>query len=102
MTDAQAHRKGIDMRLADKVAIVTGAGSGMGTTFAETYAREGARVAVLDINEDAARAVARGIGNAASPIRCDVRNAADIAAAVKVTQEAFGRIDILVNNAGVT
>jgi 3-oxoacyl-[acyl-carrier protein] reductase len=90
------------MRLADKVAIVTGAGSGMGTTIAETYAREGARVAVLDINEDAARAVARGIGNAASPIRCDVRKAADIAAAVKTTQEAFGRIDILVNNAGVT
>jgi 3-oxoacyl-[acyl-carrier protein] reductase len=90
------------MRLADKVAIVTGAGSGLGKCMAETYAREGARVAVLDINEDAARAVARGIGNAASAVRCDVTNAADIAAAVKTTRDAFGGVDILVNNAGVT
>jgi 3-oxoacyl-[acyl-carrier protein] reductase len=90
------------MRLQDKVAIVTGAGSGMGQSIAETYAREGARVAVLDINEDAAREVARQIGNAASAVRCDVTKAADIAAAVQMTRDAFGRIDILVNNAGVT
>jgi 3-oxoacyl-[acyl-carrier protein] reductase len=90
------------MRLADKVAIVTGAGSGLGKCMAETYAREGARVAVLDVNEDAARAVAREIGNAASAIRCDVTKAAEIAAAVQATRDAFGRIDILVNNAGVT
>ncbi len=90
------------MRLADKVAIVTGAGSGIGKCIAETYAREGARVAVLDINAEAALDVARGIGNAANAIRCDVTKRAEIDQALKITSEAFGKLDILVNNAGVT
>lgn len=89
------------MRLKDKVAIVTGAGSGLGKAIAETYAREGARVAVVDVNGEAAEQVARGIGSAASAIRCDVTKADDIRAAVKTTVDAFGRVDILVNNAGV-
>ena len=89
------------MRLADKVAIVTGAGSGMGAAIAETYAREGARVAVLDIDADAAKKVARGIGNTALALGCDVTKSAEIDAAIRATLSAHDRIDILVNNAGV-
>src|ERR1700753_2180565 len=89
------------MRLADKVAIVTGAGSGMGVTIAETFAREGARVAVLDINADAAKDVARRIGNTALALGCDVAKSAEVDAAIRATLAAFDRVDILVNNAGV-
>jgi 3-oxoacyl-[acyl-carrier protein] reductase len=89
------------MRLADKVAIVTGAGSGMGASIAATYAREGARVAVLDIDADAAKKVAREIGNTALALGCDVAKPAEIDAAIRATLSAFDRIDILVNNAGV-
>ena len=70
------------MRLKDKIAIVTGAGSGMGEAIAHTYAREGARVAVLDVNEQAANKVASAIGNAALAVACDVTNKMDIARAV--------------------
>ena len=90
------------MRLKDKVAIVTGAGSGMGTVIAETYAREGAKVGVLDIDEAAARKVADSIGDAAIPLRCDVARKPDIDAAVAATVKKFGRLDILVNNAGIS
>ncbi|HEY4921642.1 MAG TPA: glucose 1-dehydrogenase [Xanthobacteraceae bacterium] len=89
------------MRLADKVAIVTGAGSGMGAAIAETYAREGARVAVLDIDADAAKKVARGIGNTALALGCDVTKSIEIDAAIRATLSVHDRIDILVNNAGV-
>jgi 3-oxoacyl-[acyl-carrier protein] reductase len=89
------------MRLKDRIAIVTGAGSGMGEAIAHTYAREGARVAVLDVNEQAANKVAGAIGNAALAVACDVTNKADIARAVEMTEKKFGVTDILVNNAGV-
>jgi 3-oxoacyl-[acyl-carrier protein] reductase len=89
------------MRLKDKIAIVTGAGSGMGEAIAHTYAREGARVAVLDVNEQAANKVASAIGAAALAVACDVTSKADIARAVEVTEKKFGVTDILVNNAGV-
>jgi 3-oxoacyl-[acyl-carrier protein] reductase len=89
------------MRLKDKVAIVTGAGSGMGEAIAHTYAREGAKVAVLDVNEQAANKVASAIGAAALAVACDVTNKADIVRAVEMTEKKFGVTDILVNNAGV-
>jgi 3-oxoacyl-[acyl-carrier protein] reductase len=89
------------MRLKDKVAIVTGAGSGMGEAIAHTYAREGAKVAVLDVNEQAANKVASAIGAAALAVACDVTDKADIARAVEMTEKKFGVTDILVNNAGV-
>ncbi|MGE0060999.1 MAG: SDR family oxidoreductase [Xanthobacteraceae bacterium] len=89
-------------RLKDKVAIVTGAGSGMGEAIAHTYAREGAKVAVLDVNEQAAQRVAAAIGANAAPIACDVTRHDDLDRAVAATLKAFGRVDILVNNAGVT
>jgi 3-oxoacyl-[acyl-carrier protein] reductase len=89
------------MRLKDKIAIGTGAGSGMGEAIAHTYAREGAKVAVLDVNEQAANKVASAIGNTALAVACDVTNKADIARAVEMTEKKFGVTDILVNNAGV-
>jgi 3-oxoacyl-[acyl-carrier protein] reductase len=90
------------MRLADRVAIVTGAGSGMGLSIAHTYAREGAKVAVLDVEEKAGRAVADEIGDNAIFVRCDVAKRADIDAAIAATLKSFGGLDILVNNAGVS
>lgn len=90
------------MRLQDKVAVITGAGSGMGKTMAERFAREGARVAVVDIVEEAARTVAADLGANAVAIRCDVGNKAEVAAAVQATLAHFGSLDILINNAGIT
>jgi 3-oxoacyl-[acyl-carrier protein] reductase len=90
------------MRLDDKTALVTGAGQGIGQCIAETYAREGARVALADVNLDAAKAAARAIGNNAIAVRCDVTKKADIDAAIAETLSAFGGLDILVNNAGTT
>ncbi len=89
------------MRLQGTVAIVTGGGSGMGAAIAETYAREGARVAVVDVNDDAAKAIVAKIGKAAIAIRCDVTKRGDIDAAVAQTVSAFGGVNALVNNAGV-
>ena len=90
------------MRLDGKTAIVTGAGSGIGKAIAETYAKEGARVALADVNFDAAKAAAHAIGNTALAVRCDVTRKSDIAAAVEETHAVFGALDILVNNAGAT
>src|SRR5690242_19646726 len=89
------------MRLKNKVAIVTGAASGMGQCMAETFAREGARVAVLDVDGDAAKAVAGEIGKSAIALACDVTRKAEIDTALQSTLAAFGRLVILVNNAGV-
>lgn len=90
------------MRLKDKVALVTGAGSGMGLSIAETYAREGAKVGVLDVQEDAARKVAGAIGKNAVALRCDLVKRDEIDAAMAALIKAFGGLDILVNNAGVS
>jgi 3-oxoacyl-[acyl-carrier protein] reductase len=89
------------MRLHKTVAIVTGGGSGMGAAIAETYAREGAHVAVVDVDGDAAKKVARKIGNTAIAIACDVTKRSDIDDAVLETASAFGGLNVLVNNAGV-
>ncbi|NJO36659.1 MAG: glucose 1-dehydrogenase [Rhizobiales bacterium] len=90
------------MRLQDKTALVTGAASGFGEGIAQTFAREGARVAVVDINGDGAKAVADGIGDAALAITCNVADGMSVQAAVDQALEAFGRLDIVVNNAGVS
>ncbi len=92
------------MRLKDKVAIVTGAGSGFGEAMATLFAREGAKVVVSDINEEAAKKVTDAIageGFQAITNRTDVTDAADVAALTEQTLESFGGIDILVNNAGM-
>jgi 3-oxoacyl-[acyl-carrier protein] reductase len=90
------------MRLENKTALVTGAGSGMGKCIAETFVREGARVALVDINFDAAKSAARAIGNNAIALCCDVTKKSEVEAAVVETLAAFGALDILVNNAGIT
>ena len=89
-------------RLKDKVAIITGAASGFGAETARMYVAEGAKVAIGDINEDGAKAVAASLGEAAIALKCDVSNRADIDRLVKATLERFGRIDIVMNNAGYT
>jgi 3-oxoacyl-[acyl-carrier protein] reductase len=93
------------MRLKDKVAFITGGGQGIGKVTALTFAREGARVAVADINMANAQAVAEEIvrnDGQAKAVFLDVSRAESGEVAVRTTVEAFGRIDILVNNAGIT
>jgi len=90
------------MRLQGKVALVTGGASGFGQGIAELFAREGARVAIADLNEQAARKVAASMGNDALAVRCDVSRRGDVDAAVKAMVERFQTIDILINNAGTT
>lgn len=91
------------MRLEGRIAIVTGGGSGFGRGIAELFAREGAKVAVADINAESAAAVAASIGSGkAIAVACDVTRKSDVDALVRRTADAFGGLDILVNNAGVT
>jgi len=90
------------MRLQGKVAIVTGAASGMGAATARRFAREGAKVVIADTLEDEGRRVAAAIGEAALFHRLDVTDEAEWQAVVAVTTERFGGLDILVNNAGIS
>lgn len=90
------------MRLAQKTALVTGGGSGFGAEIAATFCREGAQVVILDVNGEAAKAVADKIGAAAHAVKGDVTKAADIEAAVERAAGLTGRLDIVVNNAGWT
>jgi 3-oxoacyl-[acyl-carrier protein] reductase len=90
------------MRLASKIALVTGAASGFGAEIARTFAREGARVVLLDINASGAAAVAAAIGPEALALAGDVTCAKDVRAAVERTLSRHGRLDIVVNNAGAT
>ena len=90
------------MRLANKTALVTGAAQGFGLGIAETFAREGAKVALLDLQQGPAEDAARRIGGSAIPLTCDVSSGEQVDRAVQETIRAFGRLDIVVNNAGTT
>lgn len=92
------------LRFDGKVAIVTGAGRGMGRAVAQLLAREGARVVVNDINADSASAVTKDIrqsGGEAVSAPGDVSNSSDVKRVVETALSRFNRIDILVNNAGI-
>ena len=89
------------MLLSRKVIIVTGAGGGLGEGIARVCHREGARVMIADLREDAVKRVAQSLGESASAIYCDVGQDSDLRRLVEATVEKFGRIDGLVNNAGV-
>src|SRR5215467_13223533 len=90
------------MRLAGKVAIVSGAASGMGAATARMFAREGAKVVIADILEHEGRQVADGIGASARFEPLDVTKEEDWAAVVAATTRHFGKLDVLVNNAGIS
>lgn len=92
------------MRLEGKVAVVTGGGSGIGEATVARFAQEGARVALVDVDEDAAAAVAAKVtegGGRVSVHLADVRDKGDVQKAMEEAVEAHGRVDILVNNAGI-
>lgn len=88
-------------RLSGKTALITGAARGIGLAFAEAYVREGARVAIADIDIERARKAATGIGEAAMAVEIDVTSQTSINAAVAATVEGLGHIDILINNAAL-
>jgi len=87
-------------RLAGKVALVTGAGSGIGRATAILLAREGAKVAIAEIDAGAGEETAHLAGNEAIAIRADVTDPDSLQAAIRVTVGKFGRLDVLHNNAG--
>jgi NAD(P)-dependent dehydrogenase (short-subunit alcohol dehydrogenase family) len=89
-------------RLADRVSIVTGAGSGIGRAAAALFASEGATLIAADVDGDAAAATADAIGAAAVPWQLDVAEEAETLALAAGARERFGRIDVLFNNAGVS
>jgi 3-hydroxybutyrate dehydrogenase len=92
------------MKLQGKVALITGAASGIGRAIAETYAREGAAVAIADINLAAAQATAKEIeaaGGKAMGVAMDVTNEEAVNAGTQAVVDAFGQLDILISNAGI-
>jgi 3-oxoacyl-[acyl-carrier protein] reductase len=90
-------------RYADRVVVVTGAARGIGAGTAKRFADEGASVAVLDLQEEAAAATAKGLGAArAIGVACNVSETESVEAAVARVVEELGKVDVLVNNAGVT
>ena len=91
-------------RLAGKVALITGAGSGMGRAAAELFAREGARVVVSDVADDAGKATVAAVqsaGGDALYVRADVSQSADCEAMVRAAVDHYGALHILYNNAGI-
>jgi 3-oxoacyl-[acyl-carrier protein] reductase len=90
------------MRFKDKIVMVTGGAAGIGRVTAEAFAREGAKLAICDVNPQAGEAAAQALGPEASFQKVDVASEAEVAAWADATVKRYGRIDVLVNNAGIT
>ena len=94
----------MSLAFENKVALVTGAASGMGLATARAFAEAGAAVALVDVQENAVRSAAEELisaGHKAIAVRCNVADEAEVAAMVEQTVSAFGRLDAAFNNAGV-
>jgi NAD(P)-dependent dehydrogenase (short-subunit alcohol dehydrogenase family) len=89
------------MELSNAVAVITGAGSGIGEACARSFAKRGARVVVTDIDVARAERVATEIGEQAAGLRCDVTSTEDLEAARDLALDRFGRVDVVMNNVGL-
>lgn len=90
------------MRFENKVVMVTGGAAGIGRVTAENFAREGARIAICDVNPEAGEAAAKALGAEASFEQVDVASTAAVSSWVEGVFDKYGQIDVLVNNAGIT
>jgi NAD(P)-dependent dehydrogenase (short-subunit alcohol dehydrogenase family) len=89
------------MLLKDKVAIVTGAASGIGLAVAQRFVEAGARVVLADLDLGKAEIAAKALGEAAAGVRCDVAQPAEVDAACRAAEDRFGPLSVVVNNAGL-
>lgn len=89
------------MRLQDKVALITGGARGIGRATAELFLKEGAKVAIVDVDEAEVTAAAKELGSSAMGLAMDVTSQASVQAGVDAIVSHFGQVDILVNNAGI-
>jgi len=88
-------------RLDGKVALITGAGSGMGRVATQTFVGEGARVVAVDVNEGAVHDTVASLAGKALPVTADVTRDGDVAVCVRTAVDHFGKLDVLYNNAGI-